>query len=114
MGASSRSMIEAIIHNISYSQLMPKLAKGRLKSKRKNLEQALHGLVGPHQRRMFAAQLQHIDFLDKEIKSLDEEVGVRLHPFEEELELLDTVSGVGRHSVECILVEIDADMEDLP
>lgn len=40
-------------------QLLSKLAKGRMKSKRENLEQALHGLVGPHQRKVLAVQLRH-------------------------------------------------------
>jgi len=114
MGASSRSMIEAIISNISDPLLLSKLAKGRMKSKRENLEQALHGLVGPHQRKILAAQLRHMDFLDEEIKSLDEEVGQRLRPFEEELELLDTIPGVGRRSAEVILAEIGTDMDRFP
>ncbi|RJX25117.1 MAG: IS110 family transposase [Dethiobacter sp.] len=114
MGASSRSMIEAIINNISDPKLLSKLAKGSMKSKRENLEQALHGLVGPHQRKILAAQLRHIDFLDEEIKSLDEEVGQRLRPFEEELELLDTIPGVGRRSAESILAEVGTDMDRFP
>jgi transposase len=66
--------------------------------KRESLEQALHGLVGPHQRKMLATQLEHIDFLDDKIKELDQEVDERSRPFEEELELLDTIPGVGRRS----------------
>ena len=114
MGVSSRSMIEAVINNISDPKLLSKLAKGRLKSNRENLEQALNGLVGPHQRRMLAIQLKHIDFLDAEIQGLDREVEERLRPFEEELELLDTIPGVGRRSAECILAEIGTNMDRFP
>jgi len=114
MGVSSRSMIEAIIHNVNDPKLLSKLAKGRMKVNRDNLEQALNGLVGPHQRRVLATQLKHIDFLDEEIKQLDQEVNERLLPFEEELELLDTIPGVGRRSAECILAEIGTDMERFP
>lgn len=113
-GVSARSMIEAIIDHISDPRLLSKLAKGRRHRKKENLEQALHGLVGPHQRKMLATQLRHIDFLDEEIKALDLEVGERLHPFEEELELLDTIPGVGRRSAEAILAEIGTDMERFP
>jgi transposase len=113
-GVSARSMIEAIISNISDPKLLSKLAKGRLQSKKENLEQALHGLVGPHQRKMLAAQLDHIDFLDGKIKELDQEVEDRQRPFEEELELLDTIPGVGRRSAEVILAEIGTDMDRFP
>ncbi|HAP31561.1 MAG TPA: hypothetical protein DCQ14_00675 [Firmicutes bacterium] len=74
-------MIEAIINNISDPRLLSKLAKGRLQGKKESLEQALHGLMGPHQRKMLAVQLRHIDFLDEEVKNLDQEVEERLRPF---------------------------------
>ncbi len=74
MGVSGRSMIEAIINNVNDPKLLSQLAKGRMKKKRKELERALRGLVGPHQRKLLSARLKHIDFLD-------------LHPFEEDLKL---------------------------
>lgn len=114
MGVSGRSMIEAIINNIDDPQLIAQMAKGRLKSKTESLEKALHGLVGPHQRMILATQLRHIDFLDGEIQRLDREVEERLFPFEEELELLETIPGVGRRSAESILTEIGFDMDRFP
>jgi transposase len=114
MEVSARSMIEAIINNITDPQLLTKLAQGRLKSQRENLEQALVGLVGPHQRRMLALQLKHIDFLDEEIKCLDRDIEERMRPFEEDLELLDTIPGVARRSAENILAEIGTDMNRFP
>jgi len=113
-GVSARSMIEAIIDNISDPRLLSKLAKGRLQSKKENLEQALHGLVGPHQRKLLATQLEHIDFLNSKIKELDQEVEERLRPFKEELELLDTIPGVAKRSAENILAETGVDMERFP
>ena len=114
MGVSSRSMIEAIINGINDPELISERGTGRLKSSRETLEQALKGLVGPHQRKMLAVQLKHIDFLDAEIKGLDREVDRRLRPFEEDLELLETIPGVGRRSAECILAEIGTDMNRFP
>jgi transposase len=114
MGVSSRSMIEAIINGINDPELISERGTGRLKSKRETLEQALNGLVGSHQRKMLAVQLKHIDFLDAEIKGLDREVDRRLRPFEEDLELLETIPGVGRRSAECILAEIGTDMNRFP
>ncbi|AST58279.1 Transposase IS116/IS110/IS902 family protein [Thermoanaerobacterium thermosaccharolyticum] len=45
---------------------------------------------------MLKAQLTHIDFLDEQIALLDEKIKRRILPFEEDLERLDTIPGVGR------------------
>ena len=45
---------------------------------------------------MVARHLAHIDFLDDAIEQLSQEVAERMGPFEEALERLDTILGVGR------------------
>ncbi|MBF7084773.1 IS110 family transposase, partial [Desulfallas sp. Bu1-1] len=49
-----------------------------------------------------------------EIKRLDEEIKERMLPFEEDLELLDTIPGVGRRTSEQILAETGANMNQFP
>ena len=78
------------------------------------LQRALKGIIGPHQRMMLAAQLRHIEFLDEEIARLDQEVKERMLPFEEDLELLDTIPGVGRRTAEQIIAEIGTNMYRFP
>ena len=107
-------MIEALINEVTDPNMMARLARGRAKNKVELLEQSLKGLVGPHQRLMLSTQLRHIDFLDQEIARLDQEIGDRMRPFEEVLELLDTIPGVGRRTAEQILAEIGIDMERFP
>jgi len=114
MGVSGRSMIEAIIEGVEDPEVLSKLARGRMKKKKEDLVRALQGLVGPHQKLLLSAQLQHIDFLDQQISQLDQEIERRMRPFEEELELLDTITGVGRRSAESILAEIGTDMDRFP
>lgn len=114
MGVSGRSMIEAIINNVNDPKLLSQLAKGCMKKKHKELERALRGLVGPHQRKLLSVQLKHIDFLDNQIALLDREIGERLRPFEEELELIDTVPGIGRRTAETVVAEIGIDMDRFP
>lgn len=110
MGVSARSMIEAIINGVDDPQKLSLLAKGRMKSKKDKLERALYGLVGPHQKMILSAQLEHFDFLDKKIALLDREVAERMQPFEEDLELMDTITGIGQRSAQAILAEIGTDM----
>ena len=46
---------------------MAELAQGKLRGKRPQLEQALTGRFGPHQRFLVAQHLAHIDVLDEQI-----------------------------------------------
>jgi len=63
-------------------EVLSELAEGRMKTKKPELQKALNGLMGEHQRMMLAAQLRHIDYLDEdeEIARLDEEVKRRMLP----------------------------------
>lgn len=70
--------------------------------------------MGDHRRTLLATQLRHIDYLEDEIAHLDEEVKKRMLPFEVELELLDTIPGVGRRTAEQVLAEIGIDMNQFP
>ncbi|MGE7274905.1 IS110 family transposase [Brevibacillus panacihumi] len=112
LGVSGRAMIEAMIEGVEDSRKLAELAKARLKNKKGDLERALRGLIGPHQKLMLETQLKHIDFLDEQIANLDEEVKERMLPFEEDLERLDTIPGVGRRTAEQLLAEIGTNVEE--
>ncbi len=114
LGKSGRAMIEAMIAGEEDPEILSELAKRSLKKKKPELQRALNGLIGHHQKLMLKTQLRHIDFLADEIKKLDEEIKERMLPFEEDLELLDTIPGVGRHTAEQILAEIGTDMNQFP
>jgi len=63
---------------------------------------------------VLSAQLKHIDFLDQQITLLDREIAERMSPFEEDLELLDTITGIGIPSAQEIIAEIGTDMNRFP
>ncbi|UUZ79889.1 IS110 family transposase [Paenibacillus sp. P26] len=110
LGKSGRSMLEAMIAGVEDPEALSELAQRRMKSKKEELKRALNGLMGKHQKLMLETQLRHIDFLDEEIERLDAEVKERMRPFEENLELLDTIPGVGRRTAEQILAETGVDV----
>ncbi|GAX90077.1 IS110 family transposase [Effusibacillus lacus] len=114
LGKSGRAMIEAMIAGEENPELLSELTQRRLKNKKAELQRALNGLMGNHQKLMLAAQLRHIDYLDDEIGRLDEEIKRRMLPFEEDLELLDTIPGVARRTAETIAAEIGTDMDQFP
>lgn len=113
-GVSAKAMLKAIIDNAGDPVTIAKLAKGKMKNKQKELEKALVGLVGNHQKILLTAQLKHIEFMDQQIAELDQEVKERICPFDEELVLLETIPGVGRRTAENIVAEIGVDMDRFP
>jgi transposase len=84
MGKSARQMLKAFIDGSTESSAMAQLAKGKLRAKIPQLERALRGSSGAHQRFLIAQQLAHIDFLEETIERLSAE-GVEL--LEERLEV---------------------------
>ncbi len=114
VGVSGRAMLEAMVKGVEDPQALAAMAKGKMRNKRDDLKEALQGLVGPHQRMLLESQLRHLTFLDQEIERLDAEVAERTHPFEEEMERLDGIHGMGRRAAEEVLAEIGVDMSRFP
>jgi transposase len=114
MGVSGRQMLEAMVLGEHNPKALAAMARGRLRDKRADLERALTGTLGPHQRFILREQLGHIDDLDARIERLSKEIEERMRPFKQALELLDTIPGVGRLTAEMIVAEIGVDMSRFP
>ena len=115
LGVSSRQMLAAVVEGTTLeASALAELAHGQLRDKVPQLEQALSGRVGPHQRFLLAEQLAHIDALDASLERLSTEIAERMRPFDELIERLDAIPGVGRTVAEVLLAEIGADMTRFP
>ena len=114
LGASGRAMLAALAAGEEDPRVLADLAKGRLREKTGELEQALQGLMGPHQRFMLTIQLDHLNSLDRQIEDLDLEVEQRVNPFEETVAAVDTIPGIGRRTAEVIAAEVGMDMSRFP
>ncbi len=114
MGKSGREMLDLLVAGETDPVVLAQCARGRMKEKIPQLERALDGRFGPHQRFLVARQVAHIDFLDRAIEEVSTEVATRMTPFEEEIALLDTIPGVGRETAEVLLAEIGTDMGQFP
>ncbi|HKV44569.1 MAG TPA: IS110 family transposase [bacterium] len=113
-GHSVRAMLEALVAGTTDPAALADLAQGKLRKKRPELERALAGRLGAHQRFMLAEQLAHLEYLEEAITHLNEELKVRLRPFEAELQWLDTIPGVARVTAEIALAELGVDMTRFP
>jgi len=114
MGKSGRAMVEALSTGATDPIALAALARGKLQDKQGELERALRGVVGAHQRMVLATQLRHITYLDEEIERLSGEIVERQRPFADALERLQTIPGVGLRTAEGILAEVGPDMSRFP
>jgi transposase len=114
LGVSGRAMIEALIDGQGDPAVLAELARGRLRAKLPALRQALEGRFSVHHARLGAHILAHIDYLEETIEALSEEIGEQISPFAREIELLDTIPGVGPRAAEAILAELGPDMSRFP
>jgi len=114
MGISGKEMLTALVHGTTDPVELAGLARGKLRVKREQLERALRGQFGPHQRFLLAEQLTHIDTLDEAIARVSNEIAEQMRPFTEALERLDTIPGVGLRTAEVLVAEIGVDMSRFP
>jgi transposase len=114
MGVSGRAMLAAIVEGSASPELMANLAKGTMRKKHDLLIQALEGRVRPHQRFILAQLLCQIDSIDETIQCFDQEIEEYCRPFEQAVELVDTIPGIARRTAEIIVSEIGIDMSRFP
>jgi len=144
LGVSGRAMLEALVEGVRDARQLAELAKGRLRQKLSQWEQALQGRMRPHQAYLLAHQLAHLDFLDEEIAALSEQIerqlaalppvvspptgedtGSGAHPegvgeptppltATEAAALLDTIPGVSLRLAQAMLAEVGPDLTRFP
>lgn len=113
-GKSARDMLAALVGGETDPAVLAELARGRLREKLPQLQQALQGEFRAHQQFLVAQQLAHIDGLEALIDTVSAEVAARLAPFEPLLELLETIPGVGRRLAEVLAAEVGFVLERFP
>jgi transposase len=131
LGQSGRAILDDLVAGVTDPTILAGNARGQMKSKRRALQEALQGSIGPHQRFLLEQQLGHLDCLEWLIARVDAEVSTRLktdaEPLLEEpagngapasgteaVERLDTIPGVGRRVAEVVVAEIGRDMSRFP
>lgn len=110
MGVSGRAMLKALIAGDKNPEQIAQLAIGQLRKKHEKLEQALNGRVQPHHRFILSQLLSNIESVEEVIKQFDAQIEEYCRPFEQAVELLDTIPGVARKAAEVIVCEIGIDM----
>lgn len=117
LGVSGREMLEALIAGEESEAEMAARARGRLRARIPDLQQALQGRITPHHRVLLRCLLQHLDFLDNAIEQVQQELDAHLQrdaEATEALTLLQTIPGINAVTAEAILAEIGPDMSCFP
>lgn len=114
LGKSGRAMLEALASGATDPEALAELARGRLRPKVPQLQEALNGRFKPHHALMVSEMLAHIDYLDESIGRLSARIAEVIAPFDWAVELLDTIPGVNRIGAEIIIAEIGVDMSRFP
>jgi transposase len=114
MGVSARRMLRALVAGETDAAALADLALGQLQQKRPELERALAGRFGPQQRYLVATMLAHIDALDATLAELSDKVAEQMRPFEDAIERLDAIPGVGRRIAEILVAELGTDLTRFP
>jgi len=114
LGVSGRAMLEALLDGEQDPDVLADLARGRMRAKLPQLRQALIGRVQPHHLVLMSQILAHISFLEQAIAHVQTEIEQCLPPFEEALELLQTIPGIRQVAAGAILAEIGANMTRFP
>ena len=114
LGKSGRDMIDAMLEGVSDAEALAQLARKRLRAKLPALREALEGHVEETHRILLRHLLDQIDFLQGKLDTLSDEIEPRLAPYEEQLERLMQIPGVGRTAAASLIAELGTDMSRFP
>lgn len=114
LGAASTILLQGLIAGDTDPRNLAGKAGNRLKAGQDEIAQSLTGFLNLHQRNMLKNQLEHVRFLDRKIEDLNREVEERLRPFEQALELIDSIPGIGVQTAQKIVAELGVNMGRFP
>lgn len=111
---SGRLMVEALIAGQRDPAALADLAKGKLRPKIPQLTEALEGHFGAHHAVAAERIFGHLDYLDVSIKTLTEQIDLRMEPYASVRALLTPIPGFDRLTIDTVIAETGADMARFP
>jgi hypothetical protein len=99
-------MLEAILAGERDVETLADLARGRLRTKRDQLKDALEGRVTAHHSFLLTEHLSTLEYVDEAIARVSGEIDQRLIADQEAIALLDTIPGVGQRAAESLIAHV--------
>lgn len=114
-GAVATKLIDGIIEGRKdLDRLIAENYHGKLRASKELLKKALEGRVTEHHKFMLRQIKTTLSYLEGQIDLLDKEMDKKLEDHNEQLELLQTIPGVGKDGAKSIIAEIGTDMTVFP
>jgi transposase len=111
---SARAMLTAMIDGETDPLRLAELAKGKMRRKIPDLAQALTGTFDTHHAQLARSMLRRLDLVEQALAELDAVIADACQPWAHQIELLQTIPGVGPKVAETIVAETGADMTRFP
>jgi transposase len=113
-GASASKMIQDIIDGKEEVEGLMQHIHGSVQAPRTEIRQALEGTLTNHHRFMLNLIKENIEEKQKTIEKLDCQIEKSVQQYAVEIDLLQTIPGVGKESAVRIISEIGAEMSKFP
>jgi transposase len=104
-GVSARAMLQALVDGQTDVVALANLAKGRLRAKQAELEQALRGTLQPHHAFMISQHLALLDVFDQQIAAFDQRISAAIDQTRPDPPPADRDAGPGQRSFEKVTEE---------
>ena len=111
---SARAMLGALIGGESDPRVLADLAKGRMRRKIPALTEALTGHFDAGHAQLARSMLARIAAVETALAELNAVIATAFQPWAHQLELLQTIPGVGEKVAHVIIAETGADMSRFP
>jgi transposase len=112
--ASARAMLTAMVAGQRDPAVLAELAKGKMRGKIPQLREALEGHFTDAHARLVAQMLHRLDRVEQALAELDELIAEASRPWVHQLDLLQTIPGVGPKVAQVLLGETGGDMSRFP
>lgn len=113
-GVSSRKLLTQILTGEVNADNIDSLIHISMAEKREQIILAMEGVLSPVQKKLLKAILSHIDDMTKRIRDLDDIIKTEMKRYEDDINALDKIPGIGIRSAEMIIAEIGTDMSRFP
>lgn len=113
-GSSGIRIIRDICSGVTDAEKLIKHIHGNVKADKEMIKKALEGRVTKHHRFMLKLILDGIATREKQLATLEQYIDTLAAKYAIQIELLQTIDGVGKDSAISIISEIGVDMEQFP
>jgi transposase len=111
---SARAMLTALINGERDPRVLAELAKGKMRNKIPALVEALTGHFDEHHAQLARGMLHRLEGIEAALAELDGVIAAACRPWAHQLELLQTIPGVGEKVAQVIIAETGGDMSRFP